>query len=361
MYIAGSLVLIPLLLMVYYVFGKQFAKHFKISLTAMEQLLVGFFVYFSVFQIIVLPLTVLKMPLSVLTGVWSMLLAAVLFYEVRERIKNRNDEKRVRSFGDVRCSFGLEKRTTAMVALLFFLLLGIQWLYTLQAGYQGFDTAYYVGNVNTSVYTNSMYMYDPNTGAKLTSMPLRYLLSSYYMHNAVICQLTGLPAVTFMRVCAGLICSILSYLLIWMLGKLAMGIHFRSEYGWWLMFFAAVINWNSHTLHSTATFLLERSYEAKALCAVVVIPAVLWAMMRLLKDPEKENWKLAGLMGFANVAVSMSGILIVPILMTACIGAHILVRRRWKDIGKYVLCMLPNGLYLFVYLLGTMGIIVLWI
>ena len=55
----------------------------------------------------------------------------------------------------------------------------------------------------------------------------------------------------------------------------------------------------------------------------------------------------------------MSAILIIPLITVIGILAEALVNKKAKLIGYGLLCLIPNGIYLVIYLLNTLGLFVI--
>lgn len=105
-----------------------------------------------------------------------------------------------------------------------------------------------------------------------------------------------------------------------------------------------------------STFLLVRGYEAKGFCANVIIPAIFYIALCFWKDVRtREKWVMLFLVCFASVPVSMSAIMIVPVMVAILMATELVVKRDFSMIWKGIVCVIPNGIYLIAYYLFTQG------
>lgn len=309
----------------------------------------GFFLYFGFFQMIALPLILLKRSLSMLSYIWValniLIIALFVFLIVTKRciikVKQLEDTSLV----------------TRLLMIVAFLIVIGQAYYGAVQFYTGWDTAYYLGTMNSAVYTNTMYQYDGSTGRIVSDINLRYALSTFFMNTAVVAKITGLHILTIQRYVVSSICVLMSNLIVYLIGKLIFSNDARKTSV--LVILNVVFSYYLISEYSTSQFLLLRGYEAKGYCANVVIPATLYCMLRIWKRESKANWKLLFLVAFASVPISMSAILIVPVLIGLMLLAQVIIKKNWKELIYGFICVLPNILYLLLYFLYARGLLII--
>lgn len=334
-------------------FGYLVSHFMKLETTLTEKVLFGFFCYFSLFQLVALPLIMLKQTLTLLTVLWSIILGIVavimifLLYKERIQIKEvLSKQKKVGYFTGKN--------------LLYFVLVGIflgfLCYFVAIQNFWGWDTAFYIGTVSTSLDTDTMYLYNGENGVLRKKISFRYALSAFYMNSAVFCKITGISAVMFQKYVMGILCAILHTISLGFIGKKLYGKN--PEKVVLFIILAGMLNFFFVSGFSTSNFLLFRSYEAKAYCANVVITAVFGAILGVHQNLEKkENWKVLFLIMMASVPVSMSSILIVPMIVFVALAAEYIMTKNRKIIKYGILCMIPNGIYLVIYLLNTLKVL----
>lgn len=345
--LALCLLIILFLYIEFGVYGTGFNKIFRFDMPAYAAEITGFFVYFGVFQIAALPMILLQRSLSELVMLWigiSILVNGYVLIAAR------------RELWDMICrtAAGIW-RMKGILLLGVLLLAGVTCYFQAAQPYMGWDTSYYVGTVNTTVYTDSMYIYNGNSGAAEKYLDFRYALSTFYMHSAVWCKISTVSAMMIQKYVMGTVCILTYGLVLFAIGKKLF--HQEDRKALLLLGLAFIFNYGFNTIYSTSSFLLLRGYEAKGFCANVVIPAVFYGALCLWEDSRKrEYWGLLFMIGFSSVPVSMSSILIVPAMIVIILMAEWLIKKDGKILWNGLWCVIPNAVYLVVYFLYTQGV-----
>lgn len=312
-------------------------------------LVLGFFLYFALFQLLYLPCVMAKARLSFLGLLW---MALCLVLGILALVLCR------RMWGAALRAFCRRKRRhpwEGVLALCVLLAMGFQIYYMVRYGYNGYDTQYYIGTVATGVHTDTMFVYNAVTGMKEEVLPLRYALSGFYMNWAIWCQALHVTPVLFMRYGVGALCALLANSILYELGRLFFPRR-KAENGCWVVLVGIGLNFFFRTMYTTSEFLLLRSYEAKAYCANVVLPALFLACMWIWKKRDRKKWWIyLGTMMAAASTVSMSAMTTAPALVGAMLSGRVLACRGHRRVGSLILCLLPCLLYLGAYLLADSG------
>ena len=317
-----------------------------------NNLLIGFFLYFALFQLVALSMILMQRPLHELSVVWSgicaMILGAFLLLAVHNQKKLRKtwEQKRNRQI-----KWNGETGILCVVVLLTLLqiYLACTW------GNNSWDTAYYIGNVVQAVDTDTMYIFDGYTGLKDQIINLRYAMSSFYMNDAVISYISGIHGAIICRFFNVLICQILSVYIVYLLGK---EIWDEKKRVYAFICFWVLANMGTSTGYLASCFLLTRSYEAKAFCANVVIPAAILILLRLVRTKgEKMHWHSLFVMNLASVAISASCLMLIPFLEGIFFLAYLFIMKKYKEIGRMFVCLLPSMAYLAMYMMSHLGLL----
>ena len=338
-------------LYIFTVLGVMTSRIIKRNSTLSESLLIGFFAYFFMFQCVTLPMILLKQSVTLLCVVWVLVLITMVVCSCVFLIKSRLEyvsyvSLRQKKKGNIKCYL-----VVIAVVVIFSYLVIIQ-------DYWEWDTAFYIGTINTSVKTDTMYLLNGESGKPEKVLSFRYALSCFYMNSAVFCKITGIEVVYFQKYVIAILCVVLSFIVVYAIGKIIFHHNMKSVALFVIMF--AVINLIFGTEYTTSQFLLLRAYEAKAFCANVVMPTIFWLLMLLYHDLDHlGNWRLLFLVMLSSVPVSMSSILLAPALIGIVILAQIIVDKNWKYLKRTLICMAPNMVYLIVYLLYTLKIFVI--
>lgn len=349
--LAICVLLITLLGIEFCIYGVGARKLFRLEMYGYETIISGFFIYFGLFQIAALPMILLQRPFHELVVLWIVLALAVNIFMLavcRNIMWNL-----------IRNMFsGLWRVKGLLLIFVVLLVCFICWFQGTQRYIAGWwDTAYYVGTVNTTVHTDTMYVYNGASGVIEKTMNFRYALSSFYMHSAVLCKLTSISGIIIQKYVLGSVCTLMHALILFAMGRRLFSQDNKKALFMTGMVLVMHLGFHNELLCAASDFLLLRGYEAKGFCANVVILAVFYALICLWQDRErKEHWILMFAVCFSSVPVSMSSILIIPAVVVIALLAEWMVNRSWKILWRGFLCVLPNIIYLIVYFLYTQGI-----
>ncbi len=355
MQIFGCIGILLLTIMLYALLGRAFCMKCRLDAGIPETVCIGFFFYFAVFQVVAEAMILTGQRLHLLGMVWLAVLAALLGAAaviVWKDSRPGGSMDRTVSGRDARG----RRAACLLLALMAAAVLCECASAVLMQRKIGWDFAYYIGNMTTSVATDTMYVYDGSSGLPRSHLELRYALSSFYMNTAWISQLTGISALVLSKYVTGVLCVLLTNAVVY---SFAMEVFRKDRKKTAVLVTASVvltIFWDVYD--TTAQFLILRGYEAKAYCANVVLPMVCFLLYRVWKDSnDRRRWAELFLVAFASVAVSMSSLVLVPALIVLMVLAHLLVERQWEIalLRRTVLCVMPNVCYLVVYFASTRG------
>lgn len=313
----------------------------------MENFVLGFFTYFALFQLFALPLILLKQHLTLLMVLWLAVVAIVLLLGVgilyKETKGRRRQERSIIKSKQVICYL-----TMAVLVLFFCYFTAIQ-------NYWGWDTAFYIGTISTTVDTDTMYLINGESGVAENVLPLRYALSGFYMNSAVFCKITGMNAVYFQKYVMSTLCVLLHFSVLYLVGQALFEKCVVKTAGF--LWAAGILNLFFVSEYTTSQFLILRAYEAKAYCANVIVPAIFWMLLLLHKDLQRKgNWKALFIIMLASVPVSMSAIFIAPAMVGVAVLGETILNKSLRVFINGVICILPNAVYLVLYLLYTLDI-----
>lgn len=308
-------------------------------------LFIGFFLYYALFQMIALPLICTLSALSELSVLW---VGCVVALSIISILYCRKDITKY-------LLAGVRRRAISMIDIIMIIAIIGQTALAMVQIYNGWDTAYYIANVNTSIDTNTMYLYDGSTGLPERYLNFRYALSGFYMHDAVIGQVFNIPGAIVCHYFNGIVCHVFSAYIVYIIGMFVWN---EKKWAKVLVIVSVLVNCGISTIYFANAFLMERSYEAKAYCANIIIPAIIYIIIKIYREPKKkELWIYLFIINLSSVAISESSMLLVPVLNGCMLLGHCIVERRMRDLGKMLFCILPNICYVLTYFLYLKGIV----
>ena len=303
------------------------------------QVLCGFFSFFIVGQIIIIPMTFLHGSLN---NTARILIAAVLVLSIYMLYKDRGGCLRAVK----QMHIGIWSCATA------FVLVGVI-LLAVRQQYMGYDTCYYVGQMNAFLQYGSFWTRDAFAGMAETSViPLHYALSCFYPLWAVLAYLFHIEARLIAMYTIRSLCVILFACVAYTWGYKIFGNNTKKGYVFTIL--CLVLSMFSLSEHSSAFMMMVRGYESKGYCAAIVAPMCIYGLVNVFDDiDEKSNWKILALIAWASMPVAMSSMAIVPVAI-AIAGIVLMLEHKqfWNIFWKCAVCVLPNMCLMAWYTLG---------
>lgn len=341
-------------LLIFFSLGSLLMHLFRCKADASLSVAAGYIVYFSLFELVNIPATLMWMPLGTFSRIWAAVLAVLMvlcIFLLHDRWKE-----------ELLCIPSVCKEHGGML-LAVGAVIALQCLIVVFYADSTVDAAYYIGTVSTSVYTDTMGRYNPYTGNLLKAFQSRYILSAYPMHNAVWSHLTGVHPIIQSKEIMNTINVLAANLTIFQIGK-ALFDQNRKKADL-MVVFVCLLQLFSYTIYTTGTFFFTRTYEGKALLGSLSIPLVLLCAVWLWKQtkeacpgeiPERMIWGILFLTSLSAVAFSGSAI-IFPIVIAAGIFPVALAQKRFRWFVCSIICMLPSICYACVFFGAKMGLI----
>lgn len=356
-------------LAVFFCAGSLFMSFLKMKGEAMTAVIAGYLAYFAVFELLAVPMTLLLVPLKMLTAVWAVFMVSVCVLAFVKLHKQWICRLKKFSAGT-----GKVFREHSGWVLLAIAAVILQCLIVVLYQDNTQDAAYYVGTVSTSVYTGTLGRYNPFTGQAISAFSARYVFSAFPMNNAVWCVITGLPALIQCKIVMSLINVLVANGIIWQTGRQLFG--GAKKQADLMVFLVFLLNLYTGTIYTPGTFLFTRFYEGKALLANVAIPMVLLISVCLFRlwsnenelsptvkggmchlSPEERNiWILLFLTAVSAICFSGSAI-IFPAVIGAGVLPLLIIKKKPGRIIPCCICMLPCIMYGIAFLCVKYGIL----
>lgn len=342
-----------LMAVVWYLWGKLSDRITGRQSQPVEAAVSGFFLYMIVFQAEALPLILLKQPFRYLVLLWTVTVSLVTLIALLIRFKSPKGmvKPSLRSCrGDIPAVIAVIAAAVLLVGALVF------------RTYHYWDCAYYIGTMNEALTTDTMYLYNGNTGNPVSSINLRYALSSFYMAYAVICRLFGIPAIIMADYGIRALGILMSLGIVYLIARCLLS---QRRPALLAVLIAAAVNLLWMSEYTTSQFFVYRLYEAKGYCANVLLPFVFYLFASMLRQTgheaaENALWRQLFLVCLAAVPVSMSSLVILPVMiLTGTIALMVRREHRLKTCVRGIVCMVPNGLYALLYLLYVKGLFII--
>lgn len=328
--------------------------------------LLGYFIWFGVFEVICLICEITLLPLRTLSVIMAVVAGSAillgLFFGYNSWIQAANSLR-----------YRLKLHSPTFWLLLLALVISV--CFVILYADASADSGWYVGTATTALATDTIGRFDPSTGTRITQFKARYALNCFPYYNAVICSLLkGLPVIVQTRSVMSAINMMMSFFSTYALGKALFpdeeekgtkirsiknrpGSYSRRRADLFTLM-VVVVNVFSSTIYMPGMFLYTRTYEGKALIINVVIPAILAVCVRMWREMEENSmWNLFWIMA-AAVCFSASSVMAFVLCVTAVLPL-IAVRGKWNRLLSLAGACSPVLAWAIVYYMIQHGMIVL--
>lgn len=314
--------------------------------TVIDCFLTGYLFLFAAAELLILPMIVLQTSLHTLVLIYSVvvLLAAsagllCLWKSVASG-----------SVPALAARLRTWLRSLSPVFLCALVLIAVQLCIVTVYAHFDADDAFFVSTAVTSVETDSIFAFNPYTGAPYGKLPRRYVLSPFPIFLAVISQLCGglHPAITAHTIFPPVF-LILSYIIVYQLGKKWFADpHRRGAF----LFLAAVLNsFTYYSAYNAGNFTMIRLWQGKALLAGALLPLLFYLCLSIMLEEKRGYPRYLLLM--ANIScclLSSMGIMLAPLMQGIFLILSFLRFRNLKKCIAELLCTIPSILLGLLYL-----------
>lgn len=305
----------------------------------------GYAGLFAVAQILIVPGIFLKASLSAVTYIYQavalLLAAAGIFLNFKNLKAMITGEAGKKTYAKI--------SENALFFLAVLLILAQMAVAGLLAHHDA-DDSFYVATASTSVYTDTIFEYNPYTGNPYKKLPSRYVLSPFPVYEAILTKLTGVDVPSFVYTIFPVFMIMLAYFIYWLWADMLFGGR-RKQCALFLIFISAVQVFSNYSIYTSGTFFMLRIWQGKAVLAGVLLPAVAYMCVRLMaKDETGGGWPVLFCLMTASCLASSMGI----ILSMLMVGIYAFVcgacTWKWRIVGKALFCCLPNLIFAIIYL-----------
>jgi hypothetical protein len=204
------------------------------------------------------------------------------------------------------------------------------------------DSRYYIALVNTTLNTKTLFRYNPYNGIGGGAWLTRRATATFEIHSAMLCYFFRIPALVITRIVRASQNVILTSMAVYLCGKsiLFWNDGKAMEKSCKLVIVNLILQMMfAGTAYTNATFLLFRAYEGKSFTANVLVLFTLYVCVEIMRQKKKRNLPLLFILIWSAIAISSSGMVIIPIeavLLLISFAFTQLVRKRMEN--RYAKC-----------------------
>lgn len=313
-------------------------------------LLFGYFMYYLAFECVAIAMKILGLSVTFLTQVWIIVVTIVTIFSAlaNSRFMIQSVKQWMEEFSKKK---GYYLVFSVLTIFIFVLIVSIT---PVTMGVQ--DDSYYIADVMTSIFTDTIQQYDFATGVQLSSYDLSYFIPMYPMHGAVVYKLTSLHPVVENKWCSAFVVLLLSNLVYWNLSR---KVYRNNEkramqlLGLMMFFRFNYVLWGK----AAATFFFYRISEGKGILANLILPALILFFWEAMEKERRFGWLPVELVILAAFSISMSSMFLVSVSLGCLMVAGFVTKRQAKLLIPYSVCTFSCICMVAVYEALVRGII----
>lgn len=308
--------------------------------------LIGFFVYFSFYHCVALPMKISLRKLSELSVTWLVILCILVVFII---FFNKN--KWIVIFHQQL------KRKDVIIKLLFVVGIIIQAIIiTNNIQYGSFiDASYYIADSGKSVATNTIEQYNQYTGMLRDELDPLYLLLTYTSHSSVLGYVTGIhPLVIWRQVMASIV-IILANITIYLTAYYVLQKNNRLAFYAWVCW--VFVQTFTYSTYSSSGFMFYRAFEGKTVLAIIIIPFFIMQMIRsILNQFSWYEFCIATIGLIGSLPFCMSTMMIVPVVISMFYFPGLILYKKKKILLQYCILVGICMCELLCYMLISKGV-----
>lgn len=299
----------------------------------------GLLTIWALYEIIGVPCAILfKTKLTTLTVLWSIIVAVLAVLGCRSAWKKRG-------------SLGAAKLELSKVELALAVLICLVIVFETARAATGYvlawDDSDYVAQATTSLYTNTINQYEPQTGVAVELLEQRephHKIALWSIFWASVTHVTGIHPAILMRTLFSVIFYPCVYAVVYLtLKELFENNREKALTGLLLiqLFYEAA----ACGAGQKQWWFLQYNWYGKTVTAMLICPFLYYLFLLLQKEQDKRRqhwlWLLTALTAWAGCLVAASAFLMVPFLLGVLGIAHFIQHRDFPFCIKLGCCMLP--------------------
>lgn len=294
----------------------------------------GWFVSFSVFELVSIPFILLEKSFSSLVIVYSVVLTVILALSVWKgksllvAFRNQIADKRKSSF-IVRLGW-----------LVVIILIGVQMLRAVFWEYYDGDDAYYIATAVMTDTFDTMYLRDNYTGYKYP-LDIRHALSPTPIYQAWLSRVSGIhPAV----IAHSVLSAVWLMLMYMVYGQIANRL-FPKKKEYRPLFMILLTVWfafGNISIYTAETFAMTRTWQGKGLMAGIVLPMLLLCLIYLADEkPKPGTWILFEMVIISAVFATSISFMLVPTIVGTAAVLLAIQKKSLRTLWQVFVCCLP--------------------
>lgn len=311
--------------------------------------IMGNIVQWALFQLITVPLVLMRTQFDVVIIIWSFAIAVCTIIVIWRIVKNKKNHENDRRKTSPKC-----KDIQLVVAVLVMtILIGMQCYIYIMYMHIDDDDSRYIVNALEAYENNIMFLKNPATGEYMGTWVgelAKDVISPWTMYIALIAKMCRIhPAVLAHTVLPSFL-LLMSYGSIWLIGDAVFdGNKVLNSV---IVSITAIINmYFTSSVRTQSYMTLTRIWQGKAVVASVIIPFILALLIHIYKDDIKYIYGLLTITCIGGCLLSGVGIFFSGIMIGVYGTYYNAIKRQYKNLLKVMVVCAPSVVYCLAYMI----------
>lgn len=320
----------------------------------------GWLIMLAVFQIVAVPMVIMKSSLTDLVRLFSSIMFFLTLAGLFVALVGiyRDSVKEYFFLPDLKSVNINDKISWILFASLVLFQIVMSILISTPDG----DDAYYVAHAVIADQTDTMYLKNAYTGAD-GILDARHVLAPFPMFIALLARRSGMHATAVAHTVLPPALIILTYLIYYKISTILFPDQEKNKRSVFMVIMAGIQLFGNYSIYTNETFFITRTWQGKSVLANIAIPAAFYILLRICARTEKERTddelqygtNLVGLF-LALFAVNLVGGLASSLgMLLLCFleGIMLLIiavrNKRVRVIPAGIISAVPCIVYMFLY------------
>lgn len=314
----------------------------------------GLMISMSIFQIVVIPSTFLRMDFDVFKRLYFVIIILLILLSIGINWRRMYSGIKASCVKIIKMEYISHVWEILLcIVIIFMFIFQVYSLHFYQWGVGG-DDAFFVSRALTTIESNSLSLHNPYTGLELEAFLWRYVLSPYAIYHSFLSELTSIHPAILTRIVFPIVLLFFVISVYYCIGESLYQSDKKNAIRF-VYYSTLVFAFSGIFIGSYGYFGILYLHMGKSLLYVGLIPMCFYMYTRLFwqEQQQRADWILLFALMLASALASSMSI----ILMTICVGIFGLIRLIVKkDIRNTVylaITCVPNLIFSMLHLLNT--------
>lgn len=328
----------------------------------MFRYIMGYVTMWAVFEVVAVPLIVMKKSFMTVVYIWGGVIGLVLIVNIIKQLRKLfvryyNHKLNIKSSqcNQLTNVIGKNNIFTMFIGIITILIIAYQCFNYIHYMHIDEDDSRFIVNAVEAYDNNTMLLNNPATGeyeGLWVGELVKDVTSPWMIYIALLSKIIHIHPTIFAHTILPTFLLLIAYASYWLLAKRLFNKDDMQSACIFVMCAALINTFFNASVYTESTFLLTRVWQGKAVVAGVMIPVIVYLLYSLHQHSSSAGKFI--LIGLANTAMCLlSGIgILFGALLTVVYGLwYMIIKKKWFRAFGLMLTCIPNGIFALIYMM----------